>query len=326
MRIARSRVVGRQAGRLRVVTYHRVADLDPRDDSHDPRLISTTPLLFGRQMAHLAHRYRVVSLRDVIDAVNGTASLPPRATLITFDDGYRDLGEHAFPVLEKLGLPATVFVATAYPGQPDRAFWWDRVYRAVRRSPRTTFTLPSLGLVQLGDMRLETIHRLQDHIVNLPHREAMRLVDAICEEAGAPDTGPRSVLSWQELRDVGAQGITVAAHTRTHPVLTNLPIEQARAEVAGSLEDVRREIGAAPAAFCYPNGNVDEGVVGAVREAGVVVAFTTRNGHNDLGQVHPLRLSRQNIYKNSSLPIFRARLSSMGGYLDAWRSRARAGV
>ena len=326
MRIAaRSHQGGRQQGRLRVVTYHRVADVADGNTVLDPRLISTTPALFARQMEHLARHYRVVTLHEVIDAVNGRASLPAHATLITFDDGYRDLKDHAFPVLRRLQLPATVFVATAFPADPERAFWWDRVYRALIGTPRRAWELPPLGLLRFRDKaeRTESIRRLQNHIVTLPHSEGMRLVDAICAEAGARDAAPASVLSWQELREAGAHGVTVAAHTRTHPILTNVPLEQARAEIAGSLVDVERETGAAAPAFCYPNGNENEAVVRAVREAGVAVAFTTSNGHNDLARAHPLRLSRQNIYRNSSLPVFRARLSAMGGYLDAWRSRVR---
>ena len=314
----------RPRGRIRVLTYHRIAEIGG-DTRLDPRLISTTPSIFAEQMTHLAGHYKVVTLREVIDAVRGIIALPRTATLITFDDGYRDLKDHAFPVLKRLGLPATVFVPTAFVDRPDRQFWWDRVYHALMSVPRRALELEPLGSLPLGDptARLETIRRVQNHVLTLPHAEAMRVVDAVCGEAG-PEGGARStVLCWDDLRHAcRSGGITVAAHTRTHPILTRMPLEEARAEIVGSLRDVEREIPGALPAFCYPNGDHNDEVCAAVRDAGVSVAFTTRNGHNRLAHADPLRLSRQSIYKRSSLPVFRARLTTIGGYLDTWRSRA----
>jgi peptidoglycan/xylan/chitin deacetylase (PgdA/CDA1 family) len=154
----------------------------------------------------------------------------------------------------------------------------------------------------------------------------MRVVGEICAEAKGAPPARGSVLSWREIREAGAMSIGVAAHARTHPVLTMLPIEAARREIRESLADIERETGTAADAFCYPNGSASDAVVGAVSEAGVTVAFTTRNGHNDLRRADPLRLARQHISMRSSLPVFRARLSMFGGRVDTWRSRFVPGV
>ena len=110
---------------LRVLTYHRVAK--PNDTpTLEPRLISTTPAMFAQQMRYLARHYAVVSLEDVLHAVTTGMRLPKRAVLITFDDAYRDVGDIAWPILQRYQLPATLFVPTWYPAQPERALWWDR--------------------------------------------------------------------------------------------------------------------------------------------------------------------------------------------------------
>lgn len=94
---------------LRVLMYHKV-------DGREGNTIAVPPALFARQMAFLAERYRVVSLAEVVAHLDGGESLPPRAVLVTFDDGYRDNLVAAAPVLERHGLPAVVFVPLDFVG------------------------------------------------------------------------------------------------------------------------------------------------------------------------------------------------------------------
>jgi hypothetical protein len=89
---------------LRVITYHRVANLD---DDHllNPRLISATPEVFALQIEHVANNYNAVSIDQVLDVIMNGGQLPDRAVLITFDDAYYDLTEHAWPILKRFQLP-----------------------------------------------------------------------------------------------------------------------------------------------------------------------------------------------------------------------------
>jgi peptidoglycan/xylan/chitin deacetylase (PgdA/CDA1 family) len=307
--------------RLRILTYHRIAELH---DSTllDQRSISTTPALFERQMKYLAGHYQVVRLEEVVCAVEQGRPLPSGATLITFDDGYRDLATHAFPVLKRLRLPATVFVPTAYPDHPERAFWWDRLYRAVMRTSRSQIEIAGLGRLPLDtrEERTRGCRRLQNHVLTLPHADGMALVDRVCDEMHVSPVNTHSVLGWQELKAAMKDGIAVAAHTRTHPILTNLSLDQARDEIAGSQADIQRELGTTFPVFCYPNGNHSPEVVALLAQMKFTIGVTTRNGQNTLTQGDFLRLNRQNIYRNSSLPVFRLRLSRVGGLLERWRS------
>jgi len=306
---------------LRILTYHRIAEVD-ESRLLDPRLISTTPTLFERQMEYLAGHYHVVSLEDVVDAVERGTPLPPGATLITFDDAYADLATHAFPVVKRLRLPATVFVPTAYPDHPERAFWWDRLYRALMGTSVRQVDVGPLGCLPTSTRqeRVQSTRRLQNHVLTLPHAEAMALVDRVCGELNATPIITHSVLRWQELQGAIADGITVAAHTQTHPVLSNVSLEHARAEIAGSQADIQREIGRTFPVFCYPNGNHSPDIVALLKQMNFTVGLTTCNGHNALRRADPLRLNRQHISKKWSLPVFRLRLSKLGGYLELWRS------
>jgi len=309
---------------LRVLTYHRVANLHDSPNLH-PQIISATPANFTKQMRFLTKRYRIVSMPEVLEAIAKKERLPQRAVLITFDDAYYDFGEVAWPILKSLNLPATLFVPTAYPDQPARAFWWDRLYRAAMNTARIELRSTPVGILPLADikMRQQSLKRLQNYIKKIPHGEAMALIDEICDKLDSTALAQKSVLSWNELRQLAKEGVTLCAHTQTHPIMTQLSTEEVRQEVVRSQNDLQREIGAALPIFCYPGGSHDDTVVKILKEEGFAAAFTTLKGQNDLCTTDPLRLRRTNMTRRTSLPIFRLRLLRVGAYLDRWRQKRR---
>lgn len=204
---------------VRVLTYHRV-DWPGARLTLNPRLISATPDGFAAQMATLAAGHPVVGLSDLLAAAQGEAPLPPGAVLVTFDDACLDFAEHAWPVMRRLGLPATLFVPTAYPDAPQRAFWWDRLYHGLwfGRFP-TGLDIDGQRLpLATDDDRASAYDRLARRVKALPHATAMELVDAVCAAADLDGGGPEpAVLGWAALRALAAEGVALAPHTRTHP-------------------------------------------------------------------------------------------------------------
>ena len=100
-----------------ILTYHSISQGDSP--------LKTAPSLFAEQMEWLRTHVRVAPLVDVVAALVGCTALPERTVVLTFDDGFSDFYSAAAPVLRRLGLPATIFLATGYcgktnhwPGQP----------------------------------------------------------------------------------------------------------------------------------------------------------------------------------------------------------------
>jgi len=292
-------------GRLAVLTYHRVNALD----AAPPGLV-TTPAVFERQMQWLARSGRAVGLDQVLAAARGDARLRPDALLVTFDDAYRDFAELAWPVLRRLGIPVTLFVPTAFPGDPARGFWWERLFAAVRTS-RVAVVGSGGTELPLGSARerANAYRRLRDEVKRLPHDEAMARVDeAVAALGGAPEASA-SVLSWDELRRLAGEGVTLAPHSRTHPLLDRIPRRRLAEEIGGSAEDLARETGCRTPAFAYPGGAVSEDAVQAAAAAGIEVAFTTARGVNALPARDWLRLARFNVGRRTSPLALRAQLS-----------------
>jgi peptidoglycan/xylan/chitin deacetylase (PgdA/CDA1 family) len=310
----------RHPGKLRVLTYHRIAKAHSTPHL-DPRLISATPAVFELQMRYLARRFRVVDLRRVLEALDGGPPLPRRAVLITFDDAYRDFATEAWPILERLGLPATLFVPTLFPDNPETAFWWDRLYRAVHRGGldrlETSFSRP-LSLATMRD-RNESLRRLQRLVKAAPHEEAMRWVDEVCEAVGRDACRDNGVLGWQRLKQLADRGVTLAAHTRTHAILSQLSPAQILEECSGSRQDLCDQIGSDLPVVSYPDGGYDEWVIHLVREAGFRLGLTTADGINNLASDDGLLLRRTNITPRTNPLIFRIRMHPQFARIDELR-------
>ena len=305
---------------LRVLTYHRV--LEPTHPCLPrPAGISATPRVFEQQMRHLARHYRVVSAAEVLAALRDGTPRPPRAVLLTFDDAYQNFGDIAWPMLRRHGLPVTLFVPTAFPDHPEREFWWDRLHRACHASTRRWLYVPPFGErpIRTPAERAEVCRALEARAKAIPHDEAMQMLDDACVQLGDCGPPPARVLGWDALRRLARDGVTLAPHTQSHAALPQLSPDRARAEIRGSRDDLRREIGEVAPVFAYPFGAHDDAAARLLREEGFELALTCHEGHNRLAETDPLRLRRTNISTRTSLLVFRARLSPLAARVDQWR-------
>lgn len=295
---------------LAVLTYHRVA-APGEEPMLDPGLVSATPWEFELQMRHLASTGRVVSIEELLGARRGQARLPPGAIAITVDDAYRDFSVHVWPTMRRHGLPVTLFVPTGYPDRPDRSFWWDRLHHALSATKRADELDTPVGRVPLRSAadRRQAFVTLRDYLKTIDDAEARLTVDRLAAELDAP-APDHAVLGWDELRHLHGEGVALAPHTRSHAFLDQVPAEQAREEIAGSRDDLLREVGACPPVFSFPSGQHTDGVVEILADEGFELAFTTGRGVNDLRRPDWLRMRRINVGGRSSLPMIRAQLLS----------------
>ena len=316
----------KKSGCLRVLTYHSI-DEPARCPWLDPGLISASPKEFDQQMAYLTSHYQVITTSNLLAYVKSPKNndLPPRAVLVTFDDGYCDFEEYAWPVLMRHGIPAVLFVPTAYPDHPEQIFWWDSLYQAIQNTNRTGDLNTPIGTFSLSNVpsRNKAYQQFKAYIKSLNHSEALAIVKEFCIELDVQPVA-NSVMSWASLRKMSRAGLTLGAHTRTHPLINRISLQEARDEVVGSLHDLKREIGDALPIFAYPSGEFSDEVVRMLELEGFVLAFSTKRGINDIARMNPLRLQRINVGRKTTLPILRSQLLSWTVHLNRLRSALEA--
>ena len=309
---------GRSQG-IHVLTYHRIAEPEDAAELY-PGLISATPSDFEQQMMHLERTGRVVSMADVLGAARGEVALPAGAVTLTFDDAYCDFADTAWPTLERLGLPATLFVPTAYPGDPARRFWWDEMYTACATDASTVARIVGTSA---SDGTFEVFRELRARMKSLPHSEAMDLV-ATVRDAVSLAPAPAAVLDWDRLRALASAGVSLCPHTRTHPLANRIEAEEFRREVADCIADLQREIGDVLPVFAYPSGASTEQAARVLGEEGIELAFTTARGVARLDHQCPRLLPRIPVVRRVTLPVLRVQLLPQFGLLNGLWARTAA--
>jgi peptidoglycan/xylan/chitin deacetylase (PgdA/CDA1 family) len=294
---------------LAVLTFHRVT---PDRPGVVPGLLSATPDGFASLIDTVARRHQIVGIDDVLRRARGGRRLHRRSVLLTVDDAYADFAEHAWPALRGRGLPVVLFVPTAYPDAPDRAFWWERLFGAIRATNRSTIDGPDGQLPLTTDAEREAAYRrLRGALKAMPHEELVRCVDdLVAGLGGGADAAAVDgrVLAWDELRRLQSEGVSLAPHTRTHPLLSRLPGDASEAEIAGSREDLLRMTGSELPVFAYPSGATSPEATDAARRAGIEIAFTTERGVNDLRSANWLGLLRINVSVRTPSALVRAQM------------------
>ena len=163
--------------------------------------------------------------------------------------------------------------------------WNDTVIESVRLCRGAVLDLDAIDLgtwpCENDRQRLASIHGLLDRLKYLPQAERDAKVRAIADAVGLP---AKSDLMMQrdQLRVLRRYGMSVGAHTVTHPILTTLTAEQARAEIDDGRRDLEQALNERVKVFAYPNGrpkrDYDASHVAIVRDLGFDAAVSTAWG------------------------------------------------
>lgn len=291
------RIIRRTAqGRFVILMFHRVVSPATLKASANASLMVTEE--FFRALAEtLAGRCHCLPLRQAVALAGVGAEYAKPVVAITFDDGYGDFYDAVFPVLRKLGLPATMFLSTGYLDQPERSFWWDAAEAFLAGSrDLERFARAGLPVAFWRDLRAVAASPSPERISAFIRGSLRRLDPAdrtrFLGLLPPASHGRPAMLNWPQVRAMAATGLVdFAAHCVTHPLLAELDCTNAMAEIAASKQRIEEETGRPVTAFAYPGGSIPLFYKDALTQVGIDLAVTTRFGGND-GRSDPLLLRR----------------------------------
>jgi peptidoglycan/xylan/chitin deacetylase (PgdA/CDA1 family) len=243
-----------QRGLAIVLMYHRV------NDDADPFFPAMPSAIFEAQIDFLCQSYRICSLEDAVEWLRAGASGPPRVVL-TFDDGYPDTHDVAFPVLSRRGLPATLFLSTA-PVETARPLWLDRLRALLKRTRVERLHSPRLGLgpwpLSSQEERLQALGRLRAHLKLKGSCEVEDTVAEVHAQLGGDEIELPRTLTWSQVATMSKEGVSLGGHTHRHYIMSRLTDEEARCEAGTSIDLIRSRVGVPVTTFAYPNGGPED--------------------------------------------------------------------
>ena len=264
----------------RILYYHRV------NDDNDPFFPAISTKLFEEEMRFVSRQYRVVSLAELLNVLAGGSNEPVLA--INFDDGYQDNYQNAFPILQRYGLPASIFLTTGSIDSRE-PLWFEQMAQAVKK---TTQECVDLGLdfprrfwMRTQAERLESIQGIFEFLRNLQDSERQHWLAHMLRQLAVESDWERhdKMLTWDQVRFMQKHGIDFGGHTVTHPFLSQAPDEQAAWEVSECKRRIEEELQRPVFHFAYPNGHekdFGDSNKNVVRKAGYQAAVTSIWGPN----------------------------------------------
>ncbi len=311
-----------------VLMYHRVLTSEEQLKTNSHPGIVVDRATFAKQMAILKRRFEVLSIDKFMSRMEQQVPFDDSSCLITFDDGWRDNFSNALPILQRYALPAIVFLPVNFVGS-RRRFWQEQLthltYQAVvqvRKEPDryhkikcllAPVCLESALDLQESGLRDAVMERVRRHKELAPSLIAKALAD-LANELHTCTDGTEDVdgfLDWDQVVTMSQQGIRFGGHGAEHRLLTNVPVDEASAELRRAKEVIDSHLREQEPcfSFSYPNGNCSPSVVDLVKKSGYRIAFTTERGFVKCDDDR-FTVRRINIHEGmtSSIPMFLARI------------------
>jgi peptidoglycan/xylan/chitin deacetylase (PgdA/CDA1 family) len=296
---------------FRALVYHQVvADVDGAAAKYTPGAVTESE--FKIQVEYLMKHFKIISLEDVLEFFR-SGRIPDHSVLLTFDDGYRNVYQYAFPILKHYGVPALIFcTGNVLKGG---SLWCDQLLDAVLRTRVTSAEIEG-EIFRFREMR-ERLSVYENLIVGMQRDGSERRRDRLGEITNRlkvnVEENSMVYLRDNEIREMQAFGIEFGSHTVNHPLLSAImDSEKLKWEVVESIRVVEGITGRRCVSFAYPFGSENsytDRCIRVLKDAGIRIAFTTVRGGNKR-TCNPYLLHRFIVKRNSKY-FFRLQLSGL---------------
>jgi peptidoglycan/xylan/chitin deacetylase (PgdA/CDA1 family) len=296
--------------------YHRIGDckLTP----FDPNLYSCTASQFKKQLQFIKKHFKVITFDESILLADNKLPFDKRYALITFDDGYVDNYEEAYPVLKEEEISAVFFIPTDYVDS-NIIPWWDEIAWMLKNTSKKAFSFADKDTVYLNSSILDKVIRnflteikLDSRSMDEKMLELKTKLD--CEYIVDPKDASLFV-SWDQIKEMKSGGMTIGSHTCSHRILTHIDKDDQLLELAQSKLFLEQHLGCDIDSVAYPVGQsntFNDQICEMTQKLGYKIGFSFTNAVNDLPIGNPYKISRLGIDNHPSLMVLKQKIIMSG--------------
>lgn len=284
--------------KLWILMYHRILPKsDPRYALEEPGML-VEPETFKMHLEFIQRHFTVLPLREWIARQKAGEPLPAKSCAITFDDGWRDNYEYAFPILKQYNAPATLFAVSHMIGT-RQMFWPNQIALLLKQPVESLRVLPwlapHLAAIDKHTNEREAVAAIIDTLKAYPDDQIRDWLDTVTLEPNAAS----GLMTWDELREMEASGLVdIGSHTCHHYRLKeDLNPAIMQRELADSKSTLEAELAKPVSLFCYPNGDVCQLARESVPRH-YQAAVTTRRGINTASKLNSFELLRIGVHED----------------------------
>jgi len=242
---------------------------------------------FEQEIKFLKSHFNIVSLDEIVNTLQSKKKFTKPTVAITIDDGFKDNFELLFPVLKEENIPATIFLSTSVIGT-TRMNWYDQLASMILHASHKELKVDGLfdgkifSLSSNENKRFAYV-QIVEALKNVDIQKRDQYLKNIENCLGLPKEDKPLMLNWDEIRTMNKAQVSFGGHTHTHPILTRMPLEEAKKDILDSKLNIERELGVKVKHFAYPNGRAtdfNEDLREYCREIGFSSISTLNYGNN----------------------------------------------
>ena len=298
-------VLSKKKGSALILAYHRIQPTSHMGHSLIMPGMFVSAEAFEKQICWLKDEFTIVSLEKIIMMIRNKERWEKKICAITFDDGYLDNFLHAYPILKKFDIPATIFLIDDYVGK-TQLNCWDLCFEIVKKHD----ALPGRST---GNDRIdfffnrphkdprEKIRKINNEIRKLLLDDFLsvynRLEEIYKNSCNDKRKNNYQYLGWPEINEMGGNNIDFAYHSKSHYMLPNLPENILRNELMlpeMKNSDCNFKL---KKFFCYPDGKYNAKTIQILKEFKYLGATSLLTGYNRLS-TDPYQLRRITIHQS----------------------------
>jgi len=297
--------------RLKIFYYHGIcSDRFSLEKGYTDRHMRVS--VFEKQLKYLKEKgFNFLNMSEAVTALKKN-KISKNSVVLTFDDGFRNVLQNAYPLLKKYNARACIYVVTSnsITGVP---IWTDVVEAFIRHKFGQTIRVHFEN--EFVDYRIsnfnsasETIKEIKKKLREVDNEIRIKLMKQFEIEASEWIPNELRIAEYKELQGINTDILEIALHTRTHPNCDKLNQKELEDEILGCKRDLEEYLGINSEHFCYPAGAYNEATLQIIEKCGYVSATTIEEGLNN---AHSNVFKLKRIFSDEDFLVFKAQLSGI---------------